>query len=101
MDPFTSEGLPAVRFPQRAILALSLLAILLILSGPPSALSDQAEGACESAEDCFRAVVTQTPPANGSLGRMDRVQAVQLAVGRLKELQEQYAGSVWPGAPAC
>lgn len=95
MDPFTSEGLPAVRFPQRAILALSLLAILLILSGPPSALSDQAEGACESAEDCFRAVVTQTPPANGSLGRMDRVQAVQLAVGRLKELQEQYAGSVW------
>jgi soluble lytic murein transglycosylase len=88
----TSEGLPAVRFPQRAILVLFLLAALLILSGPSSALSDQAEGACESAEDCFRAAVTQVSPANGSLGRVDRA---QLAIGRLKELQEKHAGSVW------
>lgn len=92
MDPFTSEGLSAVRFRQRASLFLPFLAACLILAGSSYALADRSDGACESAEDCFRAAVSQMSP---SATKADRPQATQTTIERLKEVQEKHAGSVW------
>ncbi len=95
MDPLTSQGLPAVRFQLRALLLLCPLMACLILTGSSHALTDRAEGACESAEDCFRSAVSQaTLPAPGLAG-LDRVQAPPATIERLRSLQEKHAGSVW------
>src|SRR5574341_840535 len=95
MDPFTREGLPAMRFRRRAILSLFLLTACFVLSGSSYALTDQSNGACESAEDCFRAAVSQGAPTNAGQARVDRAQAVQRTIEKLKTVQEKHAGSIW------
>lgn len=89
-------GCPFAMWVRRRVTAiLFLLVPCFVLSSSSYAanvIQDQADLACESAEDCYRAALNQAMPSGSAPVRGDRVQS---AIQRLKAVQERHPGSTW------
>lgn len=80
-----------------SLFACVLLVAVALLHGSSFAadqdtVSARSDSACESAEDCFRAVLVQKGPLDKTTTHEDRLRS---KVERLRLVMEQYPGSLW------